>query len=178
MTACFFVEKVGFSSFFTINCNDVALVFPSFVKIPNYNIPMSFEISGRITEIFSTQQITDTFKKREFILEIKESGANGMDFIEYIKFQTIQDKCALLDELSENDVVKVSFNLKGRKWEKDGKVSYFTNLDAWRIEKATAADPGPALSGDQDASVSSPSESGNGPGEPPVDDSGFDDLPF
>jgi uncharacterized protein DUF3127 len=32
--------------------------------------------------------------------------------------------------------LKVSFNIKGRKWEKDGKVAYFTNLEAWRIESA------------------------------------------
>ena len=27
------------------------------------------------------------------------------------------------------------FNIKGSKWEKDGKVNYITNLDAWRIEQ-------------------------------------------
>lgn len=141
---------------------------------------MSFEISGRITEIFATQQITDTFKKREFILEIKETGSNGTDFIEYIKFQTIQDKCALLDALSENDMVKVSFNLKGRKWEKDGKVSYFTNLDAWRIEKSAGSDSGPDLQtpGEHDQFDSPASGPAVDPGEPPSDDSGFDDLPF
>ena len=26
------------------------------------------------------------------------------------------------------------FNLKGNRSERDGKVNYFTNLDAWRIE--------------------------------------------
>ena len=30
------------------------------------------------------------------------------------------------------------FNIKGTKWEKDGKVSYFTNLDAWRVEAVSA----------------------------------------
>ncbi len=33
------------------------------------------------------------------------------------------------------DEIKVYFNLRGNKYEKDGKVSYFTNLDAWRIEQ-------------------------------------------
>ena len=36
----------------------------------------------------------------------------------------------------------MSFNLKGNKWERDGKVNYFTNLDAWKIERV--ADPGKA----------------------------------
>ena len=39
--------------------------------------------------------------------------------------------------------VKVSFNVRGRKWEKDGKVNYFSNLEAWRLEKVQAStDPG------------------------------------
>jgi hypothetical protein len=31
----------------------------------------------------------------------------------------------------------VHFNLKGRKWEKDGNTMYFNMLDAWRIENDT-----------------------------------------
>ena len=38
------------------------------------------------------------------------------------------------DRFNIGDEVKVSFNLKGTRWEKDGKVNYFTNLDAWRME--------------------------------------------
>jgi hypothetical protein len=32
------------------------------------------------------------------------------------------------------DDVKVSFNIKGTKWMKDGRENYITNLDAWRME--------------------------------------------
>ena len=38
--------------------------------------------------------------------------------------------------------MKVSFNIKGNKWERDGKVNYITNLDAWRMESATNAPAG------------------------------------
>ena len=58
-----------------------------------------------------------------------------MEFTEHIKFQLTQDKCNLVDNIEINDEVKVNFNIRGKKWEKEGKVSYFTNLDAWRIEK-------------------------------------------
>ena len=136
---------------------------------------MSFEITGRLTEIFETQQISDRFQKREFVLEIKESNATGTEFIDYIKFQATQDKCALLDQVQTNDMVKVSFNLRGRKWEKDGRVSYFTNLDAWRVEKfqpaVSIAQPG---SENQTAS----SDEAPFPSQPPEIDSDFDDLPF
>ncbi|HKK63977.1 MAG TPA: DUF3127 domain-containing protein [Bacteroidales bacterium] len=138
---------------------------------------MSFEISGRLTEIFPVQQVTDKFKKREFILEVKETSNTGFEFVEYIKFQAVQDKCSLLDAFSPNDDVKVSFNLRGRKWEKDGKISYFTNLDAWRIEKEQSTNNTP-ITPAQDQEIPGDTSNTSETNEPPVDDSGFDDLPF
>jgi hypothetical protein len=139
---------------------------------------MSFEISGRITEIYPTQQVTDKFKKREFILEVKETNNTGFEFIEYIKFQAVQDKTGLLDGLNINDQVKVSFNLRGRKWEKDGQTSYFTNLDAWKIEnESTSINPDTPVMQKSDPQVPD-SNDAPFPQDPPADDSGFDDLPF
>ncbi len=140
---------------------------------------MSFEISGRIVEIFPTQQVTDKFKKREFILEVKETNNTGFEFIEYIKFQAVQDKTGLLDGLNINDQVKVSFNLRGRKWEKDGQTSYFTNLDAWKIENEQSTSITPNTSGMQESDPQvSDDNNAPFPQDPPADDSGFDDLPF
>ncbi|MFO7756052.1 MAG: DUF3127 domain-containing protein [Bacteroidales bacterium] len=99
---------------------------------------MSFELSGKVIEIGPVQQKGESFKKREFVIEVSESGSAGREFINYVKFQCIQDRTDIIDESYLNDNVKVSFNIKGNKWEKDGQVSYFTNLDAWRIEKASA----------------------------------------
>ncbi|MEI3422639.1 MAG: hypothetical protein V8R91_17210 [Butyricimonas faecihominis] len=31
--------------------------------------------------------------------------------------------------------------MRGRKWENNGQVSYFTNLEGWRIEKVQAEAP-------------------------------------
>lgn len=95
---------------------------------------MNFDISGRMIEKFPTQDITASFRKREFVLETVENF-NGREFSELIKFQVTQDRCDVLDSFSINDELNVKFNIKGRKWEKDGKVSYFTNLEAWKIER-------------------------------------------
>lgn len=95
---------------------------------------MSYELSGKLVEKFDTQQVTATFKKREFVIEKKENAA-GREFIELIKFQLNQDKCDLVDQFRVDDELNISFNIKGRKWEKDGKVSYFLNLEAWKIAK-------------------------------------------
>ena len=125
---------------------------------------MAFEIIGKVIDISPISQVSDKFKKREFVIEKKETGGTAV-FIDYIKFQLIQDKCDLIDESFMNEEIKIWFNIKGNKWERDGKVNYFTNLDAWRIEKA-----------------SSPTNEGNNPPPsfedmpPEVDD--LSDLPF
>ena len=91
---------------------------------------MSFEVEGKLHKVFDTVQVKDTFKKREFILEV-ESGA----YSQLIKFQLTQDRCGVLDGHAEGSEVKVFFDLRGRAWQgRDGNTSYFTNLAAWKIE--------------------------------------------
>jgi hypothetical protein len=99
---------------------------------------MAFEITGKVIDISPVNQVSDKFKKREFVIEKKETGGAAV-FIDYVKFQLIQDKCDLINESYLNEDVKIWFNLKGNKWERDGKVNYFTNLDAWKIEKTSGA---------------------------------------
>ena len=95
---------------------------------------MAFEITGKIIDILPVNQVSDKFRKREFVIERKETGGTAL-FIDYIKFQLVQDKCDLINESFMNEEVKVTFNIKGNKWERDGRVNYFTNLDAWKIER-------------------------------------------
>ncbi len=101
---------------------------------------MSFELIGKVIDIGPVQQKGESFKKREFVIEVSEAGNSGREFTDYIKFQCIQDRTDIIDESFLNENVKVSFNIKGNRWEKDGRVSYFTNLDAWRVEKAGSAE--------------------------------------
>jgi hypothetical protein len=91
----------------------------------------SFEIKGKLIVKYNAQQVTDRFKKREFVLEIPSGN-----YTEQVKFQLIQDKCEILDRFSEGDEIHVFFNLKGKPYTKDGTTTYFNNLDAWRIESA------------------------------------------
>lgn len=99
---------------------------------------MAFEITGKVIDIMPVNQVSDKFKKREFVIEKKESGGSAV-FVDYVKFQLVQDKCDLINDSFLNEEVKISFNLKGNKWERDGKVNYFTNLDAWKIERISGA---------------------------------------
>lgn len=106
---------------------------------------MSFEIMGKIVAKYNTVQRSETFKTREFVIE-KSEDINGRVITNYVKFQLVQDRCSIIDRYNEGDMVKVSFNIKGSRWEKEGKVNYITNLDAWRLELATGAGA-PAASG-------------------------------
>jgi hypothetical protein len=95
---------------------------------------MSYELTGKLLIKFDTTQRTETFKTREFVVE-KSEDINGKLITNFIKFQCVQDRTGIVDRVNVGDEIKVHFNIRGSKWEKDGKVSYFNNLDAWRIEQ-------------------------------------------
>ena len=115
---------------------------------------MAFEVNGKLHRTFDTEQKTDKFRAREFVLEVEDG-----QYPQLVKFQLTQDKCELLDSHNEGDELTVHFDLRGREW--NGK--YFTNLNAWRIESATA---------------------GNQPAPPPMDEppppsaQDYDEIPF
>lgn len=99
---------------------------------------MSYELTGKLIAKYDTVQRTETFKTREFVVE-KSEDINGRTITNYIKFQAVQDKTNMIDKLSTGDEIKVYFNIKGSKWEKEGRTNYITNLDAWRIEQVGQA---------------------------------------
>jgi hypothetical protein len=100
---------------------------------------MALEITGRLYEKYDVQQISQTFSKREFVLEISEQAANGMTYTNYAAFQLVNAQTSLIDNFQLGDMVTVNFNIRGNKWEKDGQVRYITNLNAWRVQAANLA---------------------------------------
>lgn len=86
---------------------------------------MAFEINGKLHKVFDTEQKTDSFQAREFVILLEDER-----YPQYIKFQLTQDRCDLIDKFSVGSDIKVHFDLRGREWNE----KYFTNLNAWRIE--------------------------------------------
>ena len=125
---------------------------------------MSYEITGKLVARFDIVQRTETFKTREFVIE-KSEDINGRTITNYVTFQCVQDKTAMVDRFNIGDEVKVQFNIKGTKWVKDGKENYITNLDAWRMETVKISQE------------TSPSDNTNYNDMPPSLDA-VDDLPF
>ncbi|GAA4392075.1 DUF3127 domain-containing protein [Hymenobacter koreensis] len=89
----------------------------------------NYTATGRLHEMYDTQQVSEKFSKREFVIEIKEG-----QYPEHIKFQLVQDKTALIDGFRIGDEITVNFNLRGRGFVKNNDTLYFTNLEAWKIE--------------------------------------------
>lgn len=97
----------------------------------------SYEAIGKLHHLTETQQVKDTFRKREFVLEIQDGN-----YPQHIKFQVTQDRCSIMDSYKVGQELKVLFNLRGRPFQnKDGQTVYYTNLEAWRIEAAGGAAP-------------------------------------
>jgi Domain of unknown function (DUF3127) len=124
---------------------------------------MSFEVTGKLVAKYDTVQRTETFRTREFVIE-KNEEFNGRIISNYIKFQCVQERTTMPDRFNLGDEVKVSFNIKGTKWMKDGRENYITNLDAWRVEHIKLAQE-----------VSQPSSASSAS---PTYNEDADDLPF
>lgn len=90
------------------------------------------DITGEIKMLNDTVQVSDKFKKREFVVVDKSS-----QYPQSILFQATQDKCDLLNNFKVGDTISVYFNIRGREWTNpQGEVKYFNSLDAWKIMSA------------------------------------------
>ncbi len=117
---------------------------------------MSFEITGKLYKKFDTEVKSERFQAREFVLLLEEG-----QYPQYIKFQLTQDRCNLIDQYEEGEMIKVHFDLRGREW--NGK--FFTNLNAWRIESVQS--DAPPAADDFPTAADEPADTGD-----------FEDLPF
>jgi single-strand DNA-binding protein len=141
---------------------------------------MAYDATGRLHEIFDEQQVSEKFRKREFVLEVVDG-----QYPEHIKFQLVQDKTALIDQYKVGDEVKVTFNLRGRGFNKNGQMLYFTNLEAWRLEAAAGGAAAPAGGGYQQQAApraAAPAQQNQNPNlrdsAAPIASDDDNDLPF
>ncbi len=140
---------------------------------------MAYDVTGRLHEIFDEQQVSEKFRKREFVLEVQDG-----QYPEHIKFQMVQDKTSLIDPYKMGDEVKVTFNLRGRGFNKNGQMLYFTNLEAWKIEPASGGNGGGSFGGGQQQAAPRPAAQNQNPtlrAQPsaaPIAGDDDNDLPF
>ena len=96
----------------------------------------AFKMKGVIKVIKPTQQVSEKFSKREFVVTDLSEAQYPQDIL----FELKQDKTSLLDNFMQGQEVEISFNLKGREWTSpQGDVKYFNTLDAFKIDAIGAA---------------------------------------
>lgn len=131
---------------------------------------MNMQIQGKIHATFEAAQVTDRFRKREFVLELEAASR----YPQFVMFQLTGNRCDALDGFEPGHEVAVEFSLRGREWTSPkGEVRFFNSLEVWSIDRV----------GDEAASSGSAVPAGGvnaGPGSgddppPPTDD---DDIPF
>jgi hypothetical protein len=94
------------------------------------------EIAGKIKVINPIKEVSDSFKKRELVVTTEEQ------YPQHILIDFIQEKCSVLDNFNVGDDVNVSINVRGKEYtNKNGEVSYFNQLQGWKIEKTGSAIP-------------------------------------
>ena len=99
----------------------------------------SLEAQGVIHSIGQTTEYgSNGFTKREFVIKLTGEHENA-DYPNYVAFELIKDKCAIMDTYQPQMPIKVLFNLQGRLWQPDGKPEKcFNALQAWKVENLGA----------------------------------------
>jgi len=97
---------------------------------------MGFETSGKLHAVAETKQVTERFRKREFVVEL----ADNPRFPQFVQFELTGERCEHLDGFEVGEQVRVEFSLRGREWKSPkGEIRYFNSPDAWTVERAKDA---------------------------------------
>ncbi len=122
---------------------------------------VNVEIEGKLIVKNDTNQVSDKFKKREFVLYVENE--RNPDYPDKIKIELKQDKVDLIEACVVGQTLKVQCNITGRSWtNKEGVEMFFNTIEAWRLEPIT--------------SQSEPAATGQYAGMPPAPED--DDMPF
>lgn len=123
---------------------------------------MNMQVQGKLHALFDAEQVTQRFRKREFVLELDGESR----YPQYVMFQLTGDRCEMLDGFAKGEDVTVEFSLRGREWTSPkGEVRYFNSLETWALDRVGDAAPGGA-------------DAPGGPGDEPPPPSDDDDIPF
>ena len=123
-----------------------------------------YEFTGKVKGVGELQTFASGFTKRDLVVEEERAG----NWPNVVAFAFKKDNAAKLDGIVPGMRVKVGFAVDGREWTdpKTGKVRYFSDLTALRLDQLDETMPVPEVAV---------------PDGVPVDGDNFDDdgkLPF
>lgn len=109
---------------------------------------MANQVIGRVFQIGNTESIkskdgSKTYYKRELVLDATRfdgmTGERGFD--NFPSFEFSGDKCSELDQFNVGEIVTVTFDLQGTKYEKDGQTRFFNRVRGYKIERRLVQQP-------------------------------------
>jgi predicted ATP-dependent endonuclease of OLD family len=89
------------------------------------------QITGTIRTIRDTQQISEKFQKKEFIVETQGQ------YKQTIQIELQGDKCDIIDAYVVGEEVVCDININGRIWlNPQGEEKCFNTIVAWKIQRS------------------------------------------
>ena len=102
-----------------------------------------YEFTGKVKVVGELQTFASGFTKRDLVVEEERDGR----WPNVVAFAFKKERVALLDGMVSGTRVKVGFAVDGREWTdpKTGKVRYFSDLTALRLERLDGEMPVPEV---------------------------------
>ena len=112
-----------------------------------------YEFTGKVKVVGELQTFASGFTKRDLVVEEERAG----NWPNVVAFAFKKERVALLDGIVSGTRVKVGFAVDGREWTdpKTGKVRYFSDLTALRLERLDETMSVPEVAVPDDVTVDS-----------------------
>ena len=112
-----------------------------------------YEFTGKVKGVGELQTFASGFTKRDLVVEEERDGR----WPNVVAFAFKKDNAAKLEGIVPGLRVKVGFAVDGREWTdpKTGKVRYFSDLTALRLERLDGEMPVPEVAVPDDVTVDS-----------------------
>ena len=96
----------------------------------------NLSVRGFIYKIYDTVTFESGFFKREFVLETRETGADGKLYKNLTKFETLKSFSQILENIGQGSEVVATFGLAGREWTPPdgGEPKIINALRCWKID--------------------------------------------
>ena len=119
-----------------------------------------YEFTGKVKVVGELQTFASGFTKRDLVVEEERAG----NWPNVVAFAFKKDNAAKLDGIVPGLRVKVGFAVDGREWTdpKTGKVRYFSDLTALRLDRLDGEMPVPEVAVPDDVTVDNDNLDGDG----------------
>jgi hypothetical protein len=99
---------------------------------------MQIIIKGKITDIFPPEIYGNLEKRVVWVQEI------DVQYPQHFSLEFLQNDANIPDNFVLGDVVECKVDVRGRKWEKAGKVGVMNSLKCWRMDRIGQGRPAPS----------------------------------